>query len=348
MKFGVHGVVGRVAGEGSVAHRAAKAMAQLAGFKACFAADTPMRTPSGHVMCQDVRVDDLLLSRDEWNPSGLVVAQRVEEVFVREGLILELKVLGRSIRTTAEHPFHRYEDGWVACNRLQVGDRIALEDGWAEVEGLVDTGSWETVYNFRIAEFHTYFVGCDEWGFSVWAHNAYKPDPADVAAYKAQRAAGQTPDWSTINPSLTVRQQSAVRAAARAEGTVIPTPNPFGKRGDPVSKRTGTYAARELDEQGFSVIEREARFHTPGSPTGKAHRDVDVLAINPQTKEAVIVQVVRTTDRAKLTPHPREFDAMSDIMASPRYQDLVNQGYTVTPQMVRRGATGIGSPLRTF
>ena len=45
VKFGVHGVVGRVAGEGSVAHRAAKAMAQLAGFKACFAADTPMRTP---------------------------------------------------------------------------------------------------------------------------------------------------------------------------------------------------------------------------------------------------------------------------------------------------------------
>jgi len=34
-----------------------------------------------------------------------------------------------------------------------------------------NTGSWETVCNFRIAEFHTYFVGCDEWGFSVWAHN---------------------------------------------------------------------------------------------------------------------------------------------------------------------------------
>jgi len=80
-------------------------------------------------------------------------------------------VRGRIIRTTAEHPFHRYEDGWVACNQLRVGDRIALEEGWAEVEGLVDTGSWETVCNFRIADFHTYFVGCDEWGFSVWAHN---------------------------------------------------------------------------------------------------------------------------------------------------------------------------------
>jgi hypothetical protein len=28
------------------------------------------------------------------------------------------------------------------------------------------------VYNLRVADWHTYFVGCDEWGFSVWAHNA--------------------------------------------------------------------------------------------------------------------------------------------------------------------------------
>src|SRR5207302_1082184 len=28
------------------------------------------------------------------------------------------------------------------------------------------------VYNLRISDYHTYFVGCEEWGFSVWAHNA--------------------------------------------------------------------------------------------------------------------------------------------------------------------------------
>lgn len=26
----------------------------------------------------------------------------------------------------------------------------------------------------RVADYHTYFVGCEEWGWSVWAHNAYK------------------------------------------------------------------------------------------------------------------------------------------------------------------------------
>jgi hypothetical protein len=38
---------------------------------------------------------------------------------------------------------------------------------------VVDTGEYEVVYNLRVADHHTYFVGCDEWGFSAWAHNAY-------------------------------------------------------------------------------------------------------------------------------------------------------------------------------
>lgn len=28
------------------------------------------------------------------------------------------------------------------------------------------------VYNMRVEEYHTYFVGSAEWGFSVWVHNA--------------------------------------------------------------------------------------------------------------------------------------------------------------------------------
>jgi hypothetical protein len=38
---------------------------------------------------------------------------------------------------------------------------------------VVAAGSYETVYNIRVADFATYFVGCEEWGFSVWAHNEY-------------------------------------------------------------------------------------------------------------------------------------------------------------------------------
>jgi hypothetical protein len=31
----------------------------------------------------------------------------------------------------------------------------------------------EVVYNLRVADHHTYFVGDDDWGWAAWAHNAY-------------------------------------------------------------------------------------------------------------------------------------------------------------------------------
>jgi Pretoxin HINT domain len=61
----------------------------------------------------------------------------------------------------------------VRCDGLEIGDRIATETGsWVPVEDLLDTGEWEPLYNFRVADFHTYFVGVHDWGFSVWTHNA--------------------------------------------------------------------------------------------------------------------------------------------------------------------------------
>ena len=81
-------------------------------------------------------------------------------MFVREGLVWHLRVGGRVIRTTAEHPFYAAGKGWAACHELRVGDLVLTEGGsWAAVEGVLDTGEWETVYNLRVAESHTYFVG---------------------------------------------------------------------------------------------------------------------------------------------------------------------------------------------
>jgi hypothetical protein len=51
---------------------------------------------------------------------------------------------------------------------------VSSHDGqWTSVEEVRDTGKYEKVYNLRVADFHTYFVGDTSWGFSVWAHNAY-------------------------------------------------------------------------------------------------------------------------------------------------------------------------------
>ena len=48
----------------------------------------------------------------------------------------------------------------------------AISLGVKAISRVEDTGEWATVYNMRVADWHTYFVGAAEWGFSVWAHNA--------------------------------------------------------------------------------------------------------------------------------------------------------------------------------
>ncbi|MEZ6143367.1 MAG: polymorphic toxin-type HINT domain-containing protein [Zavarzinella sp.] len=79
---------------------------------------------------------------------------------------------GQIIRTTAEHPFYVKDQGWVPAKLLQPGDLLQSEDQYLPLEGVADSGEVETVYNFCISDYHTYFVGDPTWGFSDWAHNA--------------------------------------------------------------------------------------------------------------------------------------------------------------------------------
>jgi hypothetical protein len=153
---------------------------------ACFGAGTPIRTPDGWKAIEDLRVGDLVLSRDEFDPNGPVEAKPVEEVFEFQSLVWELTLGSRTLRTTAEHPFYRVKDGtgeWVNANLLQVGDRLLSETGrLVTVEGIRDVGDRVPVYNFRIADHHTYFVGREEWGWAVWAHNACSRTSGNNAA----------------------------------------------------------------------------------------------------------------------------------------------------------------------
>ena len=74
--------------------------------------------------------------------------------------------------------------GWVKAAELVAGDLLSGDgEQWLAVDEVYDTSDYETVYNLRVADFHTYFVGCQEWGFSVWAHNEYtETEKAEITA----------------------------------------------------------------------------------------------------------------------------------------------------------------------
>jgi hypothetical protein len=81
---------------------------------------------------------------------------------------------GELIRTTPEHPFFVVDHGWTPAGSLKAGDRVVTLIGDSvPVAEVYDTGEWEVVYNLRVAEYHTYFVGDETWGFAAWAHNTY-------------------------------------------------------------------------------------------------------------------------------------------------------------------------------
>jgi hypothetical protein len=139
----------------------------------CFVAGTTLLTDAGEKPIEQFQVGDRILSRPEDNPEGPNETKVVEETFVRTAPILDLRVNGHNIRTTAEHPFYVVGKGWLCAKELQVGDYLASHDGqWVTVEVVTDLREVATVYNLRVSDYHTYFVGSREWGFSVWAHNA--------------------------------------------------------------------------------------------------------------------------------------------------------------------------------
>jgi len=138
----------------------------------CFPAGTPIRTAHGHLPIEEVKTGDLVLSRDQNDPVGIVSLKRVSKVFRSEANLWQINVAGQSVRTTANHPFYACGRGWIGAGKLVEGDELLTEDGrWLSVTSACDTQLPETVFNLMIEDYHTYFVGADEWGFSIWAHN---------------------------------------------------------------------------------------------------------------------------------------------------------------------------------
>jgi hypothetical protein len=140
--------------------------------KKCFAAGTPVETQEGPVAIEELQPGDLVLARDD--ATGESGYRPIARVFVTPDqplLTVALEDPSGAIETidvTAPHPFAVEGRGWVPAGELEPGDQVVSADGGElEVASTEDSGRVDTVYNFEVEEFHTYFVGEG----AAWVHN---------------------------------------------------------------------------------------------------------------------------------------------------------------------------------
>ena len=162
--------------------------------------------------------------------------------FVRSAIILKVVVQGRVIRTTDEHPFWVDGKGWTPARELKAGDQLlTVNKSKLAVENVFETGDTETVYNFRVADWHTYFVGSQDWDFEVWVHNACGPGgangpPPRTGAKRGPKTDPNAPHNAKIRSEAEnlLAEGNEILSGGGGKERLIPTPggNKSGRRPD--------------------------------------------------------------------------------------------------------------------
>ena len=126
----------------------------------CFIAGTLVAVQDGHVPIEEIQVGDYVWAWDE--DTGDVALKQVVETYVHEtDQLIHLSVNGKEIICTPGHPFYSPVKGWTEAVHLRAGDILVLLYGqyvvveWVQHELLESPVS---VFNFQVADYHTYYV----------------------------------------------------------------------------------------------------------------------------------------------------------------------------------------------
>ena len=138
-----------------------KAVTGITGEPHCFVAGTLVSTEDGQRAIEEVETGDKVWAYDE--ETGEKALKEVEEVFVSEtDKLVHVGTDREEIVTTELHPFYVEGLGFVQAGCLQEGYELRCLDGSKEtitgirVEWLEEPAE---VYNFEVADYHTYYVG---------------------------------------------------------------------------------------------------------------------------------------------------------------------------------------------
>lgn len=107
--------------------------------------------------------------------SGDVALKPVVETYINESdELVHIFVNGEEIISTPTHPFYSPVKGWTDAVHLRAGDMLVLVNGEYVVVEKVQHEILESpvkVYNFQVADYHTYYVA----DAGVLVHNKCKP-----------------------------------------------------------------------------------------------------------------------------------------------------------------------------
>lgn len=156
--------------EAKTAEKAGQESAKACENGKCFVAGTLISTPHSLIPIEEIKAGDKVYSFDE--DSKVVSENTVEEVFIRETTeLVNINIGLETIRSTPDHPFYVPQKGFTNAVELKAGDILLSINGDYVIIEKIQHEVLETpitVYNFRVSNDHTYFVGSQSFG----VHNA--------------------------------------------------------------------------------------------------------------------------------------------------------------------------------
>lgn len=137
----------------------------------CFVAGTLVLTATGLMAIEQIKVGDLVYAADAETLE--VSLKPVLETYVREtSNLVHLTINGETIISTFDHPYYVKNKGFINAESLWIGAELLDSTGnilcVEQIYRETLDNEPEKVYNFKVDECHTYFVG----RYSVLVHNA--------------------------------------------------------------------------------------------------------------------------------------------------------------------------------
>ncbi len=123
----------------------------------CFTSDVLIWTKYGLKKIIFITTLDSIIS---WNEmEGLFQVKPVEQIFKRDvNELIRLSIDDEIVYCTTNHPFLLTNGKWIEASKISITDKVKTVKGFSSIRDKVIVDSICTVYNFLVADNHTYLI----------------------------------------------------------------------------------------------------------------------------------------------------------------------------------------------